>query len=237
MALHQVLQAVSDVDESRRRAAEAALEAAASRPGFAPALAGIAVGQDGAPPALRQLAAVVLKKLVRERWDSSAKHWVGPPVVSDADKEAVRSTLIHGLGDVSSAVRTAVSMAIAAVIESSVDLDSSWPGLLEGLVAAVRARTSEHLGEHVWQVPAASHASPAHGHPVGPPHLLELCMRCCAVHGALRCLSLIASDIDERQLPKASYLRPAASSGSTFPRVLTAGGACTAPGITCYLCG
>ncbi|KAG1664011.1 hypothetical protein FOA52_010527 [Chlamydomonas sp. UWO 241] len=168
-------------DTPTRQQAESTLCAASLQPGFGPVLVAIAAagggggvggggsggGSVGGHPddAVRQLAAVVLKKYIKEHWEPSSRHYV-PPTAPDVDKSAVRSGLLSALsaGDPSSRVRTALGMAVA--MAAGHDYPSEWPGLIEQLVA---------------QIKGAGSAEQA--------------------HGALRCLSLIADDIDEEHLP------------------------------------
>ncbi len=92
-----------------------------------------------------------------------------PPQTSDADKAAIRDALPHGLRDANSRVRTAVGMAIAAV--AAWDWPQAWPGLLEFLVASIKAKEDANLGE-----------------------LLVLLERCgaCSIHASRAAVSLAA---------------------------------------------
>ena len=60
----------------------------------------------------RQLAALVLKRLVKERWDSDSKHFKAPELGSD-EKTAIKRDLVPGLADPQTKVRIAVGMVIA----------------------------------------------------------------------------------------------------------------------------
>ncbi len=95
------------------------------------------------PLGLRQLAATVLKKLVREHWTAEAPHFRGPQVGAQ-EKEAIREALPSGLGDDSSKVRTAVAMAVAAIARW--DCPQQWPGLIPGLVQAITAKKNANMG-------------------------------------------------------------------------------------------
>lgn len=143
--LLQLLQASLSPDAGARRAAEAALEAGAAAPGFGSALVAVLLAAGGdVDPGLRQLAATVLKKLVREHWTPESPHYRGPGV-GEGEKAAMRERLPEGLGDESSKVRTAVAMAVAAIARW--DCPQQWPGLIPGLVQAITAKKNAHLGE------------------------------------------------------------------------------------------
>lgn len=59
----------------------------------------------------------------------------------------MREQLPAGLGAPESKVRTAVGAAVAAIY--NFDGDSGWPGLIEMLVAAIKARSDPILGERL----------------------------------------------------------------------------------------
>lgn len=139
-------------DATTRQQGEAALEAAAAAPGFGAALVAVLLSGPGTRPGgdvpfgLRQLAATVLKKLVREHWTAESPHYKGPQVGAE-EKEAIREALPTGLGDESSKVRTAVAMAVAAIARW--DCPQQWPGLIPGLVQAITAKKNANMGEGV----------------------------------------------------------------------------------------
>lgn len=140
-----MLQSSLSPDAATRQAAEAALDAAAAAPGFGAALVAVLLTTTGEVPlGLRQLAATVLKKLVREHWTAEAPQYKGP-AVGEEEKAAMREALPAGLGDESSKVRTAVAMAVAAIARW--DCPQAWPGLIPGLVQAITAKKNAHMGE------------------------------------------------------------------------------------------
>lgn len=145
--LLQLLQASLSSDASTRGQAEAALAAASTSPGFGTALVAVLLAAGGeVPPGLRQLAATVLKKLVREHWTAEAPQYKGPSVAEE-EKAVIREQLPTGLGDESSLVRTAVAMAVAAIARW--DCPQHWPGLIPGLVQAITAKKNAHMGEWI----------------------------------------------------------------------------------------
>ena len=60
----------------------------------------------------RQLAALVLKRLVKERWDSASKHFTPPELGAD-EKTAIKRDLVPGLADAQIKVRIAIGMVVA----------------------------------------------------------------------------------------------------------------------------
>ncbi|PRW57646.1 importin-9 isoform X1 [Chlorella sorokiniana] len=138
-----LLDASLSPDAARRQAAEAALDQAAAAPGFGLALVAVLLAAGGELPlGLRQLAATVLKKLVREHWTEESPHYKGPTVAAE-EKDAIKEQLPAGLGDESSKVRTAVAMAVAGIAKW--DCPQAWPGLIPGLVQAITAKKNVHL--------------------------------------------------------------------------------------------
>lgn len=109
----------------------------------------------------------------------------------------------EGLVDPCGQVRTAVSTAVAAIAEW--DWPEQWPELVPALIGAVQTKSSaDAVQVHgalpampPFSVPPRSHASPM---------LLHLCSlmpaECLPVaQGALRCLSIVAQDLDDMHLP------------------------------------
>ncbi|KAK1859018.1 hypothetical protein I4F81_001616 [Pyropia yezoensis] len=121
-----------------RRAAEAALTAAESTPGFPVALLGLVAGGgavdagDGGgggaiPPHLRQAAAVYLKNLTRRSWAD----------LTPADTDAVRASLVDVMLTAPPPVRRVLSEALAIVAEA--DYPARWPALLPTLAGRLVA--------------------------------------------------------------------------------------------------
>lgn len=137
------LLAALDPNPATRQAAEAALEAGSKQAGFGATLLKLVLLPE-VPYGLRQLAAVVLKKHVREHWTFESPHFREPPV-DEGEKAQIREMLPTGLSDSNSKLRTAVAMAIAAIAKW--DCPQHWPNLLPGLVNAITARKDMNLGE------------------------------------------------------------------------------------------
>lgn len=66
-----------------------------------------------------------------------------PPEASEADKQQIRAALPAGLMDPDSKIRTAVAMAIAAVV--SWDWPQAWPGIMEFIVNSIKDRKDANL--------------------------------------------------------------------------------------------
>lgn len=137
--------------------------------------------------------------------------------LTDGDKAAVRDQLPPMLAAPESKLRTAAGAAIAAIY--NFDGDSSWPGLVEMLVGAVQRRDSPHLGARrarafsgvrLGRAGACAQPSAARGRQspgarlvasTARPHRRRTPLPAAAVAGALRCLCLMAQDLDEERKP------------------------------------
>ena len=126
MQLLHVLQASLSPDASTRQQAEAALEAGARQPGFATALLSVVLAPEVAP-SIRQLAAVVLKKLIKEHWTFEAPAFREPPI-GEQEKAHLREIIPTGLADPNSVLRTAVAMVVANIAKW--DCPQAWPALI-----------------------------------------------------------------------------------------------------------
>ncbi|KAK9806782.1 hypothetical protein WJX72_002643 [[Myrmecia] bisecta] len=133
--------AVLDPDPQARHAGEAKLQDASSQSGFGLALVNVTLRQE-VPYGLRQLAAVVLKKFVKEHWTPESKHFK-EPLVSDPEKDAIRNMLPSGLADPMGKIRTAVGMAVAGIAKW--DVPGAWPSLLGDLIRAIGERKDANL--------------------------------------------------------------------------------------------
>ena len=110
-----------------------------TQPGFGLGLARVALGAAEDDVGTRQLAAVVLKKYVKEHWQGEGRFF--PPQTSDEEKAAVRELLPAGLADPTPKIRTAIAMAVASV--AAWDWPHQWPTLTTVLIGAVREGRSE----------------------------------------------------------------------------------------------
>ena len=141
-AMIGLLQSLLSADAAARRSGESSLAQAAKQSGFGVALVQTVL-QQLHPEGTRQMAAVLLKRHVKEHWAEESKHFK-QPVVSEAEKAAIRSQLPQGLADPLPKLRTAVSMAISAIAKW--DLPDAWPGLLNLLMGAVTTKGNQNLG-------------------------------------------------------------------------------------------
>ncbi|GIL64426.1 hypothetical protein Vafri_18355 [Volvox africanus] len=125
------------VDGEERKAAERQLEGGVCHPGFSSTLASIAT--EGAltnhDVGVRQLAAVILKQVIKKHWSAEALKFEDPEL-PQGERTNIQAVLPNGLSDPSSKVRTAVAMCIAAISKADPD---GWPGLVENLVGAIHA--------------------------------------------------------------------------------------------------
>ena len=135
----RVLEASISPDEATRVNAEQHLTQGGTMPGFGLALVRCALNRQ-VPPGTRQLAAVVLKKYVKEHWQEGEGKFF-PPQTGDDEKAAIRELLPNGLADPEAKIRTACGMAIATI--ATWDWPQQWPQLTAQLVGAIRERTSE----------------------------------------------------------------------------------------------
>ncbi|KAL0051329.1 hypothetical protein WJX82_005781 [Trebouxia sp. C0006] len=136
-----LLQSVLSADAAARRSGELSLAQAAKQSGFGVALVQTIL-QPQYPEGVRQMAAVLLKRHVKEHWAEESKHFQ-QPVVSNDEKAAIRTHLLQGLADPLPKLRTAVSMAVSAIAKW--DLPDAWPGLLNLLMKAVTSKANQDL--------------------------------------------------------------------------------------------
>jgi importin-9 len=131
------LQATLSPDGEVRHAAEAALQSGSTQEGFCIGLINIALHATGVEVGIRQLAAVVLRRNVQQRWIVEDFENAGAESrqISDAEKSQVRALLPAGLAESNSRIQTAVGMAIAEI--GRWDCPAHWPELLPGLVHAI----------------------------------------------------------------------------------------------------
>ncbi|GJN29036.1 hypothetical protein PR202_gb17226 [Eleusine coracana subsp. coracana] len=73
------------------------------------------------------LAAVLLKQFIKHHWQEDEENFV-PPVVSSSEKVVIRQLLLTSLDDSHGKIRTAISMAVAAIGQQ--DWPEDWPELL-----------------------------------------------------------------------------------------------------------
>jgi hypothetical protein len=258
------------IDPSARAAAEAALASESRQPGFAVVLAHAATARDSVAPELRQMAAVMLKQVVRGRWASGGGSARGPGAArgggddddsgsagfaahqpADSDEFGRRnhgSTLPAGDSDEDS-VRMAprrpggagamMAGGSGPATTTTAATLASGPPLPEADKAAVRAALPQGLSDPASKVRTAVGvavaAIAAHDWPQHWPELLPGLVGAVAnrradpvlAGGALRCLCLLAEDLDEEQKPElarllADDLRAIVESGTAAAAALSA---------------
>ena len=141
-AMISLLQSLLSSETAARRSGESNLAQASKQSGFALALVQTILQQEY-DEGVRQMAAVLLKRHVKEHWAEESKHFC-QPVVSDNEKSVIRTHLPQGLADPLPKLRTGVSMAVAAIAKW--DLPDVWPELLSLLMTAVTTKTNPNLG-------------------------------------------------------------------------------------------
>lgn len=138
LALAKHLSDTLSPDATTRAEAERALEAAVHDEGYATSLLKIALAPI--EEHTRQLAAVILKKCIREHWSRHDRLFVAPEISAN-EKAVIKQALPSGLGETNSKIRTAMAMAIAQVAVN--EWPGEWPELTTTLVDGIRARRSK----------------------------------------------------------------------------------------------
>ncbi|XP_004490293.1 uncharacterized protein [Cicer arietinum] len=132
------LSATLDPNQEVRCFAEASLDQASRQPGFGSALSKVVANKELAL-GLRQLAAVLLKQLVKKHWQEDEDSFE-PPVVSGDEKETIRRILLLTLDDPHRKICTAIGMAVASI--AVYDWPESWPDLLPFLLNLIKNQTN-----------------------------------------------------------------------------------------------
>ena len=100
---------------------------------------------DRRPFRYRHMAGILLKKLVKERWDPLSGSFQ-EPVLDEAEKKQIRSGILRMLGSPHSKLRTAAGLVVSAIGAS--DYPERWPSLLPSLVGVLgRASNQPELTE------------------------------------------------------------------------------------------
>lgn len=130
----QCLHGCLDAQQAVRAAAEAHLRQGEVSPGFASSLAGIACNTTSihTDVGVRQLAAVLLKQVIKRRWSSDSQKYEEPGL-TEQEKQALKALLPSGLADAESRLRTAVGMVLSEIAQ----YENGWPQLLEQLVNTI----------------------------------------------------------------------------------------------------
>ncbi|OQU76224.1 hypothetical protein SORBI_3010G114900 [Sorghum bicolor] len=131
--LVECLTATLDTARDVRAFAEESLRQASLLPGYGAALTKVTINKE-IPFGLRQLAAVLLKQFIKQHWQEDEENFV-PPVVSASEKVVIRQLLLTSLDDSNGKIRTAISMAVAAIGQQ--DWPEDWPELLPVLLKLI----------------------------------------------------------------------------------------------------
>lgn len=114
-------------DADSRRKGEEYLELCSTCSGFGSSL--MAIGLDGqVDVGMRQLACVVLRRLVKHQWSSES--------ISAEEKAHIRAMIPTGLKENSSLIQTATGLVIAEIARSETFAD--WPELMPGLLSVIQ---------------------------------------------------------------------------------------------------
>ncbi|XP_058775497.1 uncharacterized protein LOC131649758 isoform X1 [Vicia villosa] len=132
------LSATLDPNQEVRSFAEASLDQASRQSGFGSALSKVLANQELAV-GLRQLAAVLLKQLVKKHWQEGEDSFE-PPVVSDNEKDIIRRMLLLALDDPHRKICTAIGMAVASI--AMYDWPELWSDLLPFLLNLINNQTN-----------------------------------------------------------------------------------------------
>ncbi|KAK2375954.1 ARM repeat superfamily protein [Trifolium repens] len=124
------LSATLDPNQEVRSFAEASLDQASRQSGFGSALSKVVANKE-LTVGLRQLAAVLLKQLVKKHWQEGEDSFE-PPVVSVDEKDIIRSMLLLTLDDPHRKICTAIGMAVASI--AAYDWPELWSDLLPFLL-------------------------------------------------------------------------------------------------------
>jgi len=86
----------------------------------------------------------LLKQFIKQHWQEDEDNFV-PPVVSASEKVVIRKLLLTSLDDSHGKIRTAISMAVAAIGQQ--DWPEDWPELLPLLLKLI---SNQNNGNGGW---------------------------------------------------------------------------------------
>ncbi|XP_045819051.1 importin-9 [Trifolium pratense] len=132
------LSATLDPNQEVRSFAEASLDQASRQSGFGSALSKVVANKELAV-GLRQLAAVLLKQLVKKHWQEGEDSFE-PPVVSVDEKDIIRRMLLLTLDDPHRKICTAIGVAVASI--AAYDWPEEWSDLLPFLLNLINNQTN-----------------------------------------------------------------------------------------------
>ena len=141
------LQATLNPDKATRVAAEEALRAGETTPGYVVQLMKLAVDTSlPVDPVLRHTAVVYMKNVVKRRWDPPKppphrKHEAALEPLAEADKAVLRGNLIEAIAVAAPQVRSQLALCLKHVAFS--DYPERWPDLLAQIGAKLRMTDNE----------------------------------------------------------------------------------------------
>lgn len=134
-ALHDTVQRlITSTDLGQRQLAEQQLSALEVTDDYGVHLTEMTLNESGSL-AVRQMAALLLKKYVDAHWSADAEKF-RPPEATPQAKSLIRKALPHGLKESISKVRSSVAYTISAVAHW--DWPEQWPELFDILMAALQ---------------------------------------------------------------------------------------------------
>ena len=141
--LVRLLRACVSPDERARKEAESTVTSSGAHFGFGALLCDTAFGMaeenEAIPNDIRQLAALLLKKYVRERWQIGEQNFVeGEPMTSNEEKMSIKAQICSGLRMKDSKMRTACALVVAQI--ATHDWPEEWEGLLGELLIPIREK-------------------------------------------------------------------------------------------------
>lgn len=140
--LYAVLGASLNQDAAVRTAAETALKQVAHQMGHLSNLLRVTV-EESAEEAVRQVAAITLKNLVKNDWDCDTGEGIK---ISIADQATVRDNLVAALVASPPVVRAQLAEAAKYVVHH--DYPDRWPGLLPSIAPLISAQ--DNNGSHLF---------------------------------------------------------------------------------------
>lgn len=130
--LRVVLTQTLSPDASTRREAEKHLSGAKATPGHPLEILRIVASSDAADAAVRQAAAIHFKNVVKKGWDESAEDGTDGIIISQGDRNLIKSHLVELMCTVPPQIQSQCSEAISLI--ALVDFPSKWDNLLPELV-------------------------------------------------------------------------------------------------------
>ncbi len=169
-SVKRVMSSLRSDNNDERKAAEKHLVQLETVPGYGVVLCQI-LANESVELEWRQLAGLLLKAYIGAHWEKGTDLF-RPPVTPDGEKAVIRKGLPGLLASPKSKIRTATSMAIAAI--ASADMPDHWPELMPQLLQFLATDPGQAAATAAGAAGAAS-----------------------IVQGALRCVELMGESVME----------------------------------------